>query len=332
MAHLEARPTRGSSRSGTRPATCGRASTATTTRFLIVGSHIDAVPDGGWLDGALGLMTALETVRQLARAGARAADRRPVRRLGRRGGRAVRPQPARLLGVRRDARSRTTSATCEDADGVTLGDALAACGVDLDAAPGAAGAAEGSGRVPRAPHRAGAGAARRRSAGLRGERDRRGRAAPDDVHRSGRARRVDADAAAPGLARGRGARGARDPARARSTTAASPPSGGCTRLPASSPPSPGSTEMQLDQRHLDPDELAAMLAEALEACRERGRGVQLHRRGARRLPRDPDPVRRDAGRARADERAGGRRRRRASRSRAGHCTTRPRSAGSSRRR
>ena len=29
----------------------------------------------------------------------------------------------------------------------------------------------------------------------------------------------------------------------------------------------GSTEMQLDQRHLDPDELAAMLAEARDACR-----------------------------------------------------------------
>ena len=38
--------------------------------FMIVGSHIDAVPDGGWLDGALGLLTALETVRQLARSGA----------------------------------------------------------------------------------------------------------------------------------------------------------------------------------------------------------------------------------------------------------------------
>ena len=37
-------------------------------RFMIVGSHIDAVPSGGWLDGALGLMTALETIRQLARA------------------------------------------------------------------------------------------------------------------------------------------------------------------------------------------------------------------------------------------------------------------------
>ena len=29
----------------------------------------------------------------------------------------------------------------------------------------------------------------------------------------------------------------------------------------------GSTEMQLDQRHLDPNELAAMFAEAQQACR-----------------------------------------------------------------
>ena len=43
-----------------------------TDAFLIVGSHIDAVPDGGWLDGVLGLMAALETVRQLA-----GADLRP---------------------------------------------------------------------------------------------------------------------------------------------------------------------------------------------------------------------------------------------------------------
>src|SRR5690348_4509470 len=31
--------------------------------FIVVGSHIDAVPDGGWLDGALGTLTALEVVR-----------------------------------------------------------------------------------------------------------------------------------------------------------------------------------------------------------------------------------------------------------------------------
>ena len=42
---------------------------------------------------------------------------------------------------------------------------------------------------------------------------------------------------------------------------------------------------------------------------QRGRGVQLHCRRARRLPRDPDPVRPSAGRARPDERAGSGRRR-----------------------
>ena len=106
-------------------------------RFLIVGSHIDAVPDGGWLDGALGLMTALETVRQLSRAGARPA-----------------------LGVRfvdwadeegaRFSRSLLGSSACagtldpdevrdlRDAEGVTLADALASCGIDLDGAPAAA--------------------------------------------------------------------------------------------------------------------------------------------------------------------------------------------------
>ena len=69
--------------------------------FVIVGSHIDAVPDGGWLDGALGLMTALEVVRQLTRRRA-APDRGAVRRLGRRRGGSVLAQPARLVGVRRD--------------------------------------------------------------------------------------------------------------------------------------------------------------------------------------------------------------------------------------
>ena len=106
-------------------------------RFMIVGSHIDAVPNGGWLDGALGLMTALETVRQLARAGSKPP-----------------------IGVRfvdwadeegaRFGRSLLGSSACagtldpdevrdlRDAEGVTLADALAACEVDLDRAPAAA--------------------------------------------------------------------------------------------------------------------------------------------------------------------------------------------------
>jgi N-carbamoyl-L-amino-acid hydrolase len=35
-------------------------------RTLIIGSHIDSVPDGGWLDGCLGVLSGLEVLRALA--------------------------------------------------------------------------------------------------------------------------------------------------------------------------------------------------------------------------------------------------------------------------
>ena len=41
-------------------------------KTVIVGSHLDSVPNGGWLDGALGVMTALEALRM------HAATRPPV--------------------------------------------------------------------------------------------------------------------------------------------------------------------------------------------------------------------------------------------------------------
>ncbi|MEY3494448.1 MAG: Allantoate amidohydrolase, partial [Actinomycetota bacterium] len=36
---------------------------------LVVGSHLDSVPKGGWLDGALGVMAGLELLRALAAEG-----------------------------------------------------------------------------------------------------------------------------------------------------------------------------------------------------------------------------------------------------------------------
>src|SRR4249919_3883475 len=36
---------------------------------VVIGSHIDSVPNGGWLDGALGVMGALETLRSIAAQG-----------------------------------------------------------------------------------------------------------------------------------------------------------------------------------------------------------------------------------------------------------------------
>src|SRR6185436_315419 len=35
-------------------------------RTVIVGSHLDSVPNGGWLDGALGVVTGLEALRMHA--------------------------------------------------------------------------------------------------------------------------------------------------------------------------------------------------------------------------------------------------------------------------
>ena len=111
--------------------------------FVIVGSHIDAVPSGGWLDGVLGLMAALGVLRALA-----AADEPPpveVRFVdwadeeGARFGRS-------LLGSSAAAGTLDPDDVRDlrDAEGTRLQDALAACGVDLDAAGGATERLEGA--------------------------------------------------------------------------------------------------------------------------------------------------------------------------------------------
>src|SRR2546430_1959911 len=38
--------------------------TGASPKALILGSHLDSVPNGGWLDGALGVMTGLEVLRR----------------------------------------------------------------------------------------------------------------------------------------------------------------------------------------------------------------------------------------------------------------------------
>ncbi len=52
------------------PATAGRPCTGESQRTVIIGSHLDSVPNGGWLDGALGVMAGLEALRMFK-------DRRP---------------------------------------------------------------------------------------------------------------------------------------------------------------------------------------------------------------------------------------------------------------
>jgi N-carbamoyl-L-amino-acid hydrolase len=105
--------------------------------FVIVGSHLDAVPSGGWLDGTLGVTAALGVLRALA-----AAD-------------APRPVAVRLVdwadeeGARFGRSLVGSSAAAgtldpddvrglRDAGGMRLQDAMASVGVDLDGASAAA--------------------------------------------------------------------------------------------------------------------------------------------------------------------------------------------------
>src|SRR3954471_14078468 len=41
----------------------------TSDKSLLLGGHIDSVPDGGWLDGCLGTLAALEVLRRIAAEG-----------------------------------------------------------------------------------------------------------------------------------------------------------------------------------------------------------------------------------------------------------------------
>jgi hydantoinase/carbamoylase family amidase len=103
---------------------------------VVLGSHVDSVPDGGWLDGALGVLGGLEVLRTLAADGAPPpvtvalvdwADEE-----GARFGRS-------LLGSGLAAGTLDPDDVRDatDRDGVTLRDALAGHGVDLDRAPAA---------------------------------------------------------------------------------------------------------------------------------------------------------------------------------------------------
>jgi beta-ureidopropionase / N-carbamoyl-L-amino-acid hydrolase len=232
--------------------------------FLIIGSHIDAVPNGGWLDGALGLLTALETMRQLSRAGDRPAV--GVRFVdwadeeGARFGRSLLGSSACAGNLDPDEVRGLT-----DAEGVTLADALAACEVDLDAAPAAAERLRGAIaylelHIEQGPVLLdGARLAAAVSGTVGVERNLMtfvGQAA----HAGSTPMRLRQDSLA---AAAHAALAIRESAVAHQGVATV---GRMESTPGVITAVAGRTEMQLDQRHLDPAELAAMLAEAQEAC------------------------------------------------------------------
>jgi beta-ureidopropionase / N-carbamoyl-L-amino-acid hydrolase len=102
-------------------------------RAVLIGGHIDSVPNGGWLDGALNVVAGVEVVRRLASEGKPAATVRLVDWADEEGARFGRS----LFGSSAAAGSMADQDELRgrrDAEGVSLLDAVSAHGVDLDRA------------------------------------------------------------------------------------------------------------------------------------------------------------------------------------------------------
>src|SRR3954471_23559826 len=101
-------------------------------RTVLIGGHIDSVPNGGWLDGCLNLLAGLEVLRRGAAEGTPAVTVRLVDWADEEGARFGRS----LFGSSAAAGTLVAAevANLTDRDGVKLVDAVAEHGVDLDRA------------------------------------------------------------------------------------------------------------------------------------------------------------------------------------------------------
>jgi N-carbamoyl-L-amino-acid hydrolase len=102
-------------------------------RALILGGHMDSVPNGGWLDGCLNVMAGVEVLRRIAEEGRPPVTVRLVSwsdEEGARFGRSLFGSSAAAGSMKDQDELRALT----DRDGVALPDALAEHGVDLDGA------------------------------------------------------------------------------------------------------------------------------------------------------------------------------------------------------
>ena len=231
--------------------------------FVIVGSHVDSVPNGGWLDGALGVFAAVEVVRAHAAGGRPPVGLRLVDWADEEGARFGRS----LFGSSACAGTLAVDEVRDlrDREGERLEDVVARYDVDLERAHESSTQLEGA----------------RAYLELHIEQgpvlESRGEPAATVLGTCGVERHV-------GVFTGQAAHaGATPMALRRDSFAAAAQAalairevgfrhdGVCTVGGATSEPGvvtavAGRTEMLLDQRHLDSEKLAAMLAAAREAC------------------------------------------------------------------
>jgi beta-ureidopropionase / N-carbamoyl-L-amino-acid hydrolase len=104
-----------------------------TNRAVLIGGHIDSVPNGGWLDGALNVVAGVEVLRRVAAGGPPPVTVRLVNWADEEGARFGRSlfgssAAAGSMADQEELRAR------RDADDVALPDALRAHGVELDGA------------------------------------------------------------------------------------------------------------------------------------------------------------------------------------------------------
>ena len=102
-------------------------------RALLLGGHIDSVPNGGWLDGCLNVLAAVEVLRRIAEEGTPPLTVRLVNWADEEGARFGRS----LFGSSAAAGSMSDQGELRqrrDADGIALPDAVGEHGVDLDRA------------------------------------------------------------------------------------------------------------------------------------------------------------------------------------------------------
>jgi hydantoinase/carbamoylase family amidase len=233
-------------------------------RFVIIGGHLDSVPNGGWLDGALNVVAGLEVLRALADE-PRALTLKLVSWADEEGARFGRS----LLGSSACAGSLEPDSVrgLTDRDGVALPDALREHGVDLDRALDAGQALEGAAaylelHIEQGPVLEQLDLPLGAVLGTFGVERHAVRFTGQHAHAGSTPMEVRRDAF---LAASRSALAFREDALAREDVRAT--TGIVKVSPGIVTAFNGTCELSLDQRALDPDVLADMLAAAQEASR-----------------------------------------------------------------